>query len=98
MISLLHYVSSKATLFDSSILGEAADVAQLIHVMGEAMKIHISQATRVILGRMGGYRTEYRGILDMGEKLGSMETYWLLGFDRDSMPKDFQRIESMAEN
>ena len=62
-------------------IGLTANIAQMVGKMGEGLKIHMSGASKHLLDSVGGYRCEYRGILDMGVKLGEMETYWLLGPD-----------------
>ena len=36
---------------------------------GEEMKIHISDTTKQLLDKLGGFRCEYRGILDLGVRL-----------------------------
>ena len=64
-------------------MGDTVNVALMVEKMGEGMKIHMSGTSKTLLENVGGFRTEYRGILDMGQKLGQMETYWLLGPDKD---------------
>ena len=64
-------------------MGDTVNVALMVEKMGEGMKIHMSGTAKNQLEQVGGFRTEYRGILDMGQKLGQMETYWLLGPDKD---------------
>ena len=77
----MHYGS-----FSYSVMGDTVNVALMVEKMGEGMKIHMSGSSKNLLEKVGGFRTEYRGILDMGAKLGQMETYWLLGPDRDLDP------------
>jgi len=65
------------------VMGDTVNVALMVEKMGEGMKIHMSGTAKNQLEQVGGFRTEYRGILYMGQKLGQMETYWLLGPDKD---------------
>ena len=62
-------------------MGETVNVANMVERMSEGMKIHITKTTQTLLTGSGKFRTEYRGIMDIGNK--QIETYWLLGFDRD---------------
>ena len=71
------------TVYVISVMGDTVNVALMVEKMGEGMKIHMSGTAKNQLEQVGGFRTEYRGILDMGQKLGQMETYWLLGPDKD---------------
>ena len=64
-----------------SVMGETVNVANMVERMSEGMKIHITKTTKNLLAGSGKFRTEYRGIMDIGNK--QLETYWLLGFDRD---------------
>lgn len=63
------------------VMGETVNVANMVERMSEGMKIHITKTTQTLLTGSGKFRTEYRGIMDIGNK--QIETYWLLGFDRD---------------
>jgi guanylate cyclase 2F len=49
-----------------------------ICVAGSAWRIHLSQATKEQLDRVGRFQLEYRGETDVKGK-GKMHTYWLLG-------------------
>ena len=69
------------TCFIFSVMGETVNVANMVERMSEGMKIHITKTTKNLLAGSGKFRTEYRGIMDIGNK--QLETYWLLGFDRD---------------
>ena len=52
--------------FDFSVIGLTANIAQMVEKMGEGLKVHVSGASKRLLDSIGGYRCEYRGILDMG--------------------------------
>lgn len=47
-------------------MGDAVNIAHLVEKMGEGMKIHMSGTSKHLLDKVGGFRCEYRGILDMG--------------------------------
>ena len=47
-------------------MGDTTNIAHMVEKMGEGMKIHMSGKSKHLLDKVGGYRTEYRGILDMG--------------------------------
>ena len=47
-------------------MSDSANVARVIEKMGEGMKIHISGTSKDLLDKVGGFRCEYRGILDLG--------------------------------
>lgn len=42
------------------------------------MKIHVSEDTKVILDKLGGFKIKHRGTIEVKGK-GNMDTYWLLG-------------------
>lgn len=46
--------------------------------IGSSWRIHLSEATRELLEKAGGYNLEPRGLVDIKGK-GLMNTYWLLG-------------------
>ena len=48
------------------VMSDSANVARVIEKMGEGMKIHISGTSKDLLDKVGGFRCEYRGILDLG--------------------------------
>ena len=53
-------------LLIKSVIGITANIAQMVEKMGEGLKIHMSGVSKRLLDSVGGYRCEYRGILDMG--------------------------------
>ena len=52
-------------LFDS-VVGYTAHIARMVGRMSEGMRIHISNTTKHLLDKVGGFRCEYRGVLDVG--------------------------------
>ncbi|XP_035705389.1 uncharacterized protein LOC110846851 isoform X3 [Folsomia candida] len=59
------------------LFGDSINVASRMESHGEAMKIHVTQNTKIILDELGEYILEPRGSLDIKGK-GTMSTYWLL--------------------
>lgn len=49
-----------------------------------ALKIHVSEATRVVLDDFNCFQLELRGDVEMKGK-GRMKTYWLLGESINNM-------------
>ena len=49
-----------------SVMGEATSIAHMVEKMGEGMRIHMSAKAKHLLDKVGGFRTEFRGSLDMG--------------------------------
>lgn len=56
------------------LFGDSVNTASRMESTSEAMKVHISQSTKDLLGP--NYRVTERGVLDIKGK-GSMKTYWL---------------------
>ncbi|XP_076048414.1 uncharacterized protein LOC143029595 [Oratosquilla oratoria] len=58
------------------LFGDTVNVASRMESTGEAMKVHVSQDTKELLEKIGGYTFEFRGYQDIKGK-GSMPTFWL---------------------
>ena len=43
-----------------------ANYTRVIEKMGEGMRIHMSGVSKALLDKVGGFRCEYRGLLDLG--------------------------------
>ena len=48
-----------------STIGPTTNIARLIGKMSDGMRIHISDTTKHLLDRIGGFRCDYRGIYDI---------------------------------
>ena len=48
------------------VMSDTSNVARVIEKMGEGMRIHISGTSKALLDTVGGFRCEYRGLLDLG--------------------------------
>nr|XP_008122827.1 PREDICTED: atrial natriuretic peptide receptor 1 [Anolis carolinensis] len=60
------------------LFGDTVNTASRMESNGEALKIHLSGATKSILEEFGCFELELRGDVEMKGK-GKLRTYWLLG-------------------
>ncbi|EFX89873.1 hypothetical protein DAPPUDRAFT_39825, partial [Daphnia pulex] len=58
------------------LFGDTVNTASRMESSGQALRIHISAATKELLDRLGGYIIEERGMTPIRGK-GEMMTYWL---------------------
>ncbi|KAJ8261211.1 hypothetical protein COCON_G00169340 [Conger conger] len=64
------------------LFGDTVNTASRMESNGEALKIHLSSATKEVLDEFGYFDLQLRGDVEMKGK-GKMRTYWLLGEKTD---------------
>uniref|UniRef100_A0A3Q2DZY6 Guanylate cyclase n=1 Tax=Cyprinodon variegatus TaxID=28743 RepID=A0A3Q2DZY6_CYPVA len=64
------------------LFGDTVNTASRMESNGEALKIHVSSATKEVLDEFGYFDLQLRGDVEMKGK-GKMRTYWLLGEKTD---------------
>ncbi|XP_062126281.1 atrial natriuretic peptide receptor 1 isoform X1 [Drosophila sulfurigaster albostrigata] len=67
------------------LFGDTVNTASRMESNGEALKIHISETTKLALDEFGSFVTTRRGLVPMKGK-GEMLTYWLEGEMPNPMP------------
>lgn len=60
------------------LFGDTVNTASRMESNGEALRVHISTQTKEILMKLGGFKVELRGEVEMKGK-GKVVTYWLVG-------------------
>ncbi|KAL2100392.1 hypothetical protein ACEWY4_004786 [Coilia grayii] len=64
------------------LFGDTVNTASRMESTGEALRIHVSSATKEVLDEFGYFDLQLRGDVEMKGK-GKMRTYWLLGEKTD---------------
>uniref|UniRef100_A0A672K1T2 Guanylate cyclase n=1 Tax=Sinocyclocheilus grahami TaxID=75366 RepID=A0A672K1T2_SINGR len=64
------------------LFGDTVNTASRMESTGEALRIHMSSATKEVLDEFGYFELQLRGDVEMKGK-GKMRTYWLLGEKTD---------------
>lgn len=72
------------------LFGDTVNTASRMESNGEALRVHISPATKGILDQLGGYNTVERGEVFLKGK-GTWITYWLEGTVNELRTKAFER-------
>ncbi|KAJ8319406.1 hypothetical protein KUTeg_004497 [Tegillarca granosa] len=75
------------------LFGDTVNTASRLESSGEALKIHCSQDTKILLEELGGYELKDRGMIPMKGK-GELYTYWLTGEDKSKRQKRLAKSES----
>jgi hypothetical protein len=72
--------SSPSSSFNYSycLFGDVVNTASRLESTGEPLKIHVSQATKMIFDKFGTFQLELRGDIELKGK-GKVTTYWLCG-------------------
>lgn len=56
--------------------GDTVNTASRLESTGEPLKIHVSEATKLIMDNFGTFQLELRGDIELKGK-GKLKTYWL---------------------
>lgn len=86
VIAGIQVVGSKMPRY--RLFGDTVDVAGMMNTTGDALKIHISLETKLLLDIHGCFKCEHRGAIDIKGK-GMVDSYWLLSKEGGiSRPED----------
>lgn len=66
------------SLLSYCLFGDVVNTASRLESTGEPLKIHVSQATKMIFDKFGTFQLELRGDIELKGK-GKVTTYWLCG-------------------
>ena len=68
-------VVAGAKLPSYCIMSKTATVARKLEKLGEGMKIHISEDSKKLLDKVGGFRCDYRGTLELSVRIQLQSIY-----------------------
>ncbi|XP_076312206.1 guanylate cyclase 32E-like [Tachypleus tridentatus] len=66
------------------LFGDTVNTSSRMESTGKALKIHVSEACKDILDKLGGYVLQERGLIPVKGK-GEMRTYWLVRKESDNI-------------
>ncbi|XP_067354009.1 atrial natriuretic peptide receptor 1 isoform X2 [Channa argus] len=69
------------------LFGDTVNTASRMESNGEALRIHVSEATRQVLQEFSCFQLQLRGVIEVKGK-GCMRTYWLLGEDNTQVTEE----------
>lgn len=74
------------------LFGDTVNTASRMESNGEALRIHISEATKGILDGLGGFKVEERGDVFLKGK-GTCKTYWLIS----AVPRPTKKVNKLLQ-
>ncbi|XP_042864700.1 adenylyl cyclase 78C-like, partial [Penaeus japonicus] len=77
------------------LFGDTVNTASRMESTGEQLRIHISQANKLMLDKIGGYIVEKRGLTYVKGK-GQMMTWWLVGIQKPDARNPNAPVDSQA--
>ncbi|KAF6020196.1 hypothetical protein EB796_021491 [Bugula neritina] len=77
------------------LFGDTVNTASRMESNGLPLRIHTSKSTKAVLDKLGGYKLEERGFIEMKGK-GAQQTYWLVGEDASVRKKRLNDCVSLT--
>lgn len=81
------------------LFGDTVNTASRMESTGEGLKIHISEATKKLLEKLGGFIIEERGDVFLKGK-GTVKSYWLVDFAKKTprfSRRSFKRVKEHSD-
>ncbi|KAG8192571.1 hypothetical protein JTE90_015205 [Oedothorax gibbosus] len=76
------------------LFGDTVNTASRMESTGLPLRIHCSEACKILLDKLGGYKLDERGVISIKGK-GEMSTYWLEGQEDYRVKKSFKQNYSI---